>query len=66
MADAVGELEAIIARTALKYDLLPYESKPFSMSQPAKLGGLARFFSLEAAPLERPVFWSWAAPLVAT
>jgi hypothetical protein len=29
MSAAVGELEAIIARTALKYDLLPYESKPF-------------------------------------
>ncbi len=52
MADVVGELEAIIARTALKYDLLPYESKPFSMSQPAKLGGLARLFGLEAAPME--------------
>lgn len=53
MADAVGELEAIIARTALKYDLLPYESKPFSMSQPAKLGGLTRLFGLEAAPMEK-------------
>lgn len=52
MADAVGELEAIIARTALKYDLLPYESKPFPMSQPAKLGGLARLFGLEAAAME--------------
>ncbi|MEY4159483.1 MAG: hypothetical protein RLZZ136_104, partial [Pseudomonadota bacterium] len=49
---AVGELEAIIARTALKYDLLPYESKPFPQSQPARLGGLAKLFGLEAAPLE--------------
>ncbi|PLK26052.1 methyltransferase regulatory domain-containing protein [Novosphingobium sp. TH158] len=48
-----GELEAIIARTALKYDLLPYESKPFAMSQPARLGALARLFGLEAAPLAK-------------
>lgn len=47
-----GDLEAIIARTALKYDLLPYESKPFPMSQPARLGAMAQLFGLEAAPLE--------------
>lgn len=47
-----SDLEAIIARTALKYDLLPYESKPFPMSQPARLGAMAQLFGLEAAPLE--------------
>lgn len=52
VAEATGDLEAIIARTALKYDLLPYESKPFAQSQPARLGALARLFGLEAAPME--------------
>ena len=52
MADAVGELEAIIARTALKYDLLPYESKPFPVSQPSRIGGIARLFGLEAAAMD--------------
>jgi methyltransferase-like protein/2-polyprenyl-3-methyl-5-hydroxy-6-metoxy-1,4-benzoquinol methylase len=47
-----GDLEAIIARTALKYDLLPYESKPFAVSQPARLGALAKIFALGAAPME--------------
>jgi methyltransferase-like protein/cyclopropane fatty-acyl-phospholipid synthase-like methyltransferase len=47
------DLEAIIARTALKYDLLPYESKPFAQSQPARLGALAQLFGLEAAPLAK-------------
>lgn len=47
----VGEMEAIIARTALKYDLLPYQSKPFAQSQPARLGAIARLFGLDAAPL---------------
>ena len=46
------DLEAIIARTALKYDLLPYQSKPFAQSQPARLGAIARLFGLEAAPME--------------
>ncbi len=50
-ADA-NDLEATIARTALKYDLLPYESKPFAQSQPARLGGLARLFALDAAPMD--------------
>lgn len=45
------DLDAIIARTALKYDLLPYQSKPFAQSQPARLGALARLFGLAAAPL---------------
>lgn len=50
-AQQTNDLEAIIARTALKYDLLPYQSKPFAQSQPARLGALARMFGLAAAPL---------------
>jgi methyltransferase-like protein/SAM-dependent methyltransferase len=45
------DVEAIIARTALKYDLLPYQSKAFAQSQPSRLGAIARLFGLEAAPL---------------
>ena len=46
------DIEAIIARTALKYDLLPYQSKPFAQSQPARLGAIAKLFGLDAAPME--------------
>jgi methyltransferase-like protein/2-polyprenyl-3-methyl-5-hydroxy-6-metoxy-1,4-benzoquinol methylase len=46
------DIEAIIARTALKYDLLPYQSKPFAQSQPARLGAIAKLFALDAAPME--------------
>src|SRR4051812_1758486 len=46
------EVEAIIARTALKYDLLPYQSKAFPQSQPSRLAAIAQVFGLEAAPLE--------------
>ncbi len=49
MAD---DIEAIIARTALKYDLLPYQSKPFAQSQPSRLGAIAKLFGLDAAPME--------------
>lgn len=49
--NVVEEIEASIARTALKYDLLPYESKPFPQSQPSRLGAIARLFGLDAAPL---------------
>ena len=45
------EIEAIIARTALKYDLLPYQSKAFAQSQPARLGAIAQLFGLDVAPL---------------
>ena len=45
------EIEANIARTALKYDLLPYQSKAFPQSQPSRLGAIAGLFGLEAAPL---------------
>jgi methyltransferase-like protein/SAM-dependent methyltransferase len=47
-----GEMEAIIARTALKYDLLPYQSKPFAQSQPSRLGAIAKLFALNIAPME--------------
>lgn len=49
--EADEDVEAIIARTALKYDLLPYQSKAFAQSQPSRLGAIARLFGLEAAPL---------------
>ena len=49
---AKDDIEAIIARTALKYDLLPYQSKPFAQSQPARLGAIAKLFALDAAPME--------------
>ena len=52
ISNDTNDLEANIARTALKYDLLPYESKPFAQSQPARLGGLARLFALDVAPME--------------
>lgn len=45
------ELEAIIARTSLKYDLLPYTSNPFPQTHPGRLSALARLFGLETAPL---------------
>ncbi len=45
------EIEAIIARTALKYDLLPYQSKAFAQSQPGRLGAIAQLFGLDVAPL---------------
>jgi 2-polyprenyl-3-methyl-5-hydroxy-6-metoxy-1,4-benzoquinol methylase len=51
--DGDGDVEAIIARTALKYDLLPYESKPFAQSQPGRLAALCKLFALDAAPLEK-------------
>jgi methyltransferase-like protein/SAM-dependent methyltransferase len=50
--DVPEEIEASIARTALKYDLLPYQSKAFPHSQPSRLGGIARVFGLDVAPLE--------------
>lgn len=46
------EVEAIIARTALKYDLLPYQSRAFPQSHPSRIGAIARLFGLPAAPLE--------------
>ncbi len=49
---ANSELEAIIARTALKYDLLPYTSNPFPQTQPGRLAALARLFGLETASMD--------------
>jgi hypothetical protein len=46
------EIEAMIARTALKYDLLPYESRAFPQSHPSRIGAIAQLFGLAAAPLE--------------
>ena len=40
-----------LARTARNYDRLPYESRAFAASQPSRIGGIARAFGLEAAPL---------------
>lgn len=49
---ATPELEALIARTSLKYDLLPYTSNPFPQTHPARLAAIARMFGLQAAPVE--------------
>lgn len=46
------EVEAIIARTALKYDLLPYQSRAFPQSHPSRIGAVARLFGLDTAPLK--------------
>ena len=45
------DIEQLIARMALKYDLLPYTSNPFPQTQPGRLGAIARLSGLEAAPL---------------
>ncbi len=44
-------LDAIIARNALKYDLLPYNSNPFPQTHPARLRGLAQLFGLKTTPV---------------
>ena len=46
------DLEALIARTSLKYDLLPYTSNPFPQTHPARLAAIARLFGLPTAPVE--------------
>lgn len=51
-AQTNAELEALIARTSLKYDLVPYTSNPFPQTHPGRLGALARLFGVEAAPIE--------------
>lgn len=45
------DLEQLIARMALKYDLLPYTSNPFPQTQPGRLGAIATLSGLEVAPL---------------
>lgn len=49
----VRDMEQIIARTALKYDLLPYASNPFPQTLPSRTGAVARLFGLDAAPMSR-------------
>lgn len=51
-AQTNAELEALIARTSLKYDLVPYTSNPFPQTHPGRLGALARIFGIDAAPIE--------------
>ncbi|MDF2120121.1 class I SAM-dependent methyltransferase [Roseiarcaceae bacterium H3SJ34-1] len=46
------DVESMIARTALKYDLLPYTSNPFPQTQPARLAAIAHLFGLPYAPVE--------------
>ncbi len=45
------QTEQSIARNALSYDLLPYESKPIPQSHPARLAAMAKIFGLESKPL---------------
>src|SRR3569623_1367564 len=49
---AADEVEAIIARTALKYDLLPYQSKAFAQNQTTQHNNNTQQNNLEAAPLD--------------
>ncbi len=44
-------LEASIAHTAAKYDALPYVSKPFTKTHPARIAAIAQIFGLEAPPV---------------
>ena len=46
-----AEIEEIIAKNALTYDLLPYESKPFPQSQPARLAAIVQIFGMKAKPI---------------
>jgi SAM-dependent methyltransferase len=46
-----GDIAAIVARTSLSYDLLPYASNPFPRTQPSHLAAIARLFGLDAAPV---------------
>lgn len=41
------DIENIIAKNALTYDLLPYESKAFPQSQPARLAAMAKIFGMK-------------------
>lgn len=43
-------LDAAIARTAATYDALPYETKPFPRSSPARMAAIATMFGLEPPP----------------
>ena len=50
-AGKTSGIEAALARAAQNYDRLPYESCAFPLSQPSRLGAIARAFGLEAAPV---------------
>lgn len=43
----------VLNQNAATYDLIPYQSKPFSASHPALLNGLANLFGLEGVPLNK-------------
>jgi hypothetical protein len=44
----LGDIAAIVARTSLSYDLLPYASNPFPRTQPSHLAAIARLFGLDS------------------
>ncbi|MCB2079770.1 MAG: class I SAM-dependent methyltransferase [Novosphingobium sp.] len=48
MAGSVDDLGRNLARTAEKYDALPYVSRPFAETHPARLSAIARLFGLVA------------------
>lgn len=43
----------IIARNAAHYDAVPYTSHPFPLSQPARIGAIAKLFGLAPADVSR-------------
>jgi SAM-dependent methyltransferase len=48
--ETADQLDAMIARTAIKYDLLPYQSKAFPQSHPSHLAAIAAISGLEFTP----------------
>lgn len=44
---APGPIDADIARSADRYDEIPYTSRPFSQTHPNRLAGIARMFGLD-------------------
>lgn len=42
-----GQIDAEIARSADRYDAIPYTSKPFPQTHPNRLAGIARMFGLD-------------------
>lgn len=51
VAATAADVEATIARTALKYDLLPYVSNPFPQTIPARTGAIGKLFGLTPAAM---------------
>ena len=45
-----GPIEAEIARSADRYDAIPYTSKPFPQTHPNRLAGIAAMFGLAVPP----------------